>query len=84
MYEAEGVVGFVRAFMFAGAPRVIVSLWKVDDDATRALMLKFYGLWNVGKPCATALKEAQGFVASHEAWRDPRFWAAWQLWGLPE
>lgn len=40
----EGVVGFVRAFLFAGSSRVIASLWKVDDEATRALMAKFHEL----------------------------------------
>ncbi|MFI5402073.1 MAG: tetratricopeptide repeat protein [Planctomycetota bacterium] len=84
VYRAEGVVGFVRAFMFAGAPRVIVSLWKVDDEATKALMTRFYELWKGGKACATALREAQRFVAAQEKWKDPKFWAAWQLWGLPE
>jgi CHAT domain-containing protein len=84
VYRAEGVVGFVRAFMFAGAPRVIVSLWKVDDEATKALMARFYELWKGGKACATALREAQRFVAAQEKWKDPKFWAAWQLWGLPE
>ncbi len=38
VYKAEGIIGLTRAFMFAGAPRVIVSLWKVDDQATTALM----------------------------------------------
>jgi CHAT domain-containing protein len=84
VYRAEGIVGLVRAFMFAGAPRVIVSLWKVDDAATKALMVKFYALWRAGTPCARALKEAQTFVASHERWKDPKYWAAWQLWGLAE
>jgi CHAT domain-containing protein len=63
---------------------VIVSLWGVDDDATAALMRRFYELWNPrdgkGLPAATALRRAQEFVASHEAWKHPRFWAAWQLW----
>jgi len=85
VYQAEGVVGFVRAFMMAGAPRVIVSLWKVDDAATRALMEKFYALWKDSKmPAATALKRAQAFVRSQERWKHPYFWAAWQLWGLGE
>ena len=44
--KGEGIVGLTRAFMFAGAPRVICSLWKVDDEATKALMIKFYELWN--------------------------------------
>jgi CHAT domain-containing protein len=63
IYRAEGVIGFTRAFMFAGAPRVICSLWKVDDEATSALMVKFCELWNAkdgskGLPMATALKKA--------------------------
>jgi len=89
VYKSEGIVGMTRAFMFAGAPRVIVSLWKVDDEATRALMVKFYELWNPkdgskGLPTATALKQAQEYVASHEKWKHPYYWAAWQLWGLPD
>jgi len=84
LYRAEGVVGFTRAFMFAGAPRVMVSLWKVDDAATKSLMVKFYELWNGGKAPATALKEAQAFVASQKGWESPYYWAAWQLWGLPD
>jgi CHAT domain-containing protein len=84
VFRSEGVVGFVRAFMFAGAPRVIVSLWKVDDDATRALMERFYERWKGGAAAALALKEAQEHVAGQEKWKHPRFWAAWQLWGLPE
>jgi CHAT domain-containing protein len=42
----EGIVGFTRAFLFAGSSRVLVSLWKVDDEATAALMTKYYELWN--------------------------------------
>ncbi len=89
VYRAEGTVGLARAFMFAGAPRVIVSLWKVDDEATRALMVKFYELWNPkdgsrGLACAAALKRAQEFVAGHEKWMHAKYWAAWQLWGLPD
>jgi len=89
VYRAEGVVGFTRAFLFAGCPRVIVSVWRVDDDATRALMVKFYELWNPkdgsqGLAAATALRKAQEHVRSREKWKHPYFWAAWQLWGLPD
>ena len=85
----EGIVGLARAFMYAGAPRVICSLWKVDDDATRVLMTKFYSLWNPkdgkpGLPTAEALKRAQEFVKSQERWKHPYYWAAWVLWGVPE
>ena len=84
----EGIVGLTRAFMHAGSPRVICSLWKVDDDATQALMTRFYELWNPkdgkpGLPTAEALRKAQEFVRSQEKWKHPYFWAAWVLWGLP-
>ncbi len=85
--SAEGVLGFTRAFMFAGAPRVIVSLWKVNDEATKTLMEKFYELWNPkdgskGLPTAMALKKAQEHVRDlKEEWKHPYYWAAWQLWG---
>jgi len=100
-YRGEGLLGFTRAFLFAGAPRVIVSLWKVDDAATRALMARFHELWN-DRPAAEALREAQAFVRAgggpggpergakaatptgENRWKHPRYWAAWQLWGLPD
>jgi CHAT domain-containing protein len=63
---------------------VIVSLWKVDDEATGALMTRFYELWKAGAPTARALKEAQEFVRSQEKWSHPYYWAAWVLWGLAE
>ena len=40
--RGEGLVGIVRGFMYAGAKRVVASLWKVDDDATGELMSRFY------------------------------------------
>ncbi|MCC7138125.1 MAG: CHAT domain-containing protein [Planctomycetes bacterium] len=85
----EGIVGLTRAFMYAGAPRVICSLWKVDDEATRVLMVKFYELWNPrdgkpGLPAAEALRQAQGFVRAQARWKHPYYWAAWVLWGLPD
>ena len=88
VFRSEGIVGLTRAFMIAGVPRVLCSLWKVDDEATKALMVKFYELWNPtsgdGLPAAEALRRAQEFVRGHKRWSHPRFWAAWVLWGLPE
>ena len=60
---------------------MICSLWKVDDDATRALMTKSYELWHSkdGKPglsTAEALKKAQDLVKSEEKWKRPYFRAA--------
>jgi CHAT domain-containing protein len=56
----EGVFGLQRAFHQAGAQRVVASLWKVEDDATRALMTEFYrNLWQKGLGAAEALRQAQ-------------------------
>jgi tetratricopeptide (TPR) repeat protein len=56
----EGVFGLQRAFHIAGAKNVVASLWRVDDEATAALMALFYRkLWKEGKPAPQALKEAQ-------------------------
>jgi CHAT domain-containing protein len=89
VHLGEGLAGFTRAFMLAGAPRVICALWKVDDEATKALMVKFYDLWNPkdgtpGLSAAGALRQAQAFIRAQERWRHPYYWAAWVLWGLPQ
>lgn len=85
----EGIIGLTRAFMVAGSPRVICTLWEVPDKASGALMTRFYELWNpedgskrIG--AAEALRQAQAFVRSHDKWKHPHYWAAWVLWGLPE
>ena len=90
--DGEGISGLTRAFMYAGVPRVVCSLWKVDDEATRALMVKFYELWGSPTKSATgarpmgvseALQKAQAHVRSQERWTHPFYWAAWVVWGLP-
>src|SRR4030095_40425 len=40
--KGEGLVGLTRGFMYAGAPRVVASLWAVDDETTAELMKRFY------------------------------------------
>jgi len=80
----EGFFGLTRAFMVAGAPRVLVSLWKMDDEATAALMRAFYGRFRAGTGAARALREAQAETAAKERWRHPRYWAGWVVWGLPD
>jgi CHAT domain-containing protein len=82
--KGEGIVGLTRAFMYAGSPRVVCSLWKVDDDATRALMTKFYEVWKGGQvSAAAALRQAQEHVRAQAKWKHPYYWAAWVLWGTP-
>ncbi len=83
MVGLAAALGLTRAFLSAGATRVLVSLGAVDDEATGALMHHFYELWKAGLPTACALRHAQAHVRSQEQWKHPYFWASWTLWGLP-
>ncbi|MDJ0523122.1 MAG: CHAT domain-containing protein [Planctomycetota bacterium] len=80
--HGEGISGLTRAFLYAGVPSVVCSLWKVDDEATRALMVRFYELWIGDKGVAAALREAQDHLRKQPRWREPYYWAAWVVWGL--
>jgi CHAT domain-containing protein len=78
----EGLVGLVRGFMYAGATRVIASLWSVDDEVTAHLMAHFYrGLEQEKLSPAAALRAAQLAVRTEKKWRPPYYWAGFQLQG---
>jgi CHAT domain-containing protein len=80
--RGEGLVGLTRGFMYAGARRVVASLWKVDDSATAELMGQFYGaLLGKGLRPAEALRAAQLQMWRQPRWRSPYFWAAFTLQG---
>jgi CHAT domain-containing protein len=81
--QGEGLVGLPQGFMYAGARRVVSSLWAVDDAATAALMARFYEGLLSPKPLrpAAALRAAQEWVRAQPHWRDPYYWAAFQLQG---
>jgi CHAT domain-containing protein/tetratricopeptide (TPR) repeat protein len=81
--RGEGLVGLTRGFMYAGAPRVVASLWKVDDAATAELMKRFYeGMFGPRKLLpAAALREAQQSLANTPRWNAPYYWAAFVLHG---
>jgi CHAT domain-containing protein/tetratricopeptide (TPR) repeat protein len=80
--RGEGLVGVVRGFMYAGARRVLASLWKVDDEATGEMMGRFYRemLQRHHSPAA-ALREAQLSMWQQNRWRPPYYWAAFVLQG---
>ena len=75
--RGEGLMGLTRAFLYAGVPRVIVSLWSVDDRATAELMAAFYrSLLRDGKRPSEALLAAQLELRKHKQWQSPYYWAA--------
>jgi CHAT domain-containing protein len=81
--KGEGLVGLTRAFMYAGASRIVASLWKTEDRATAVLMNRFYEQLLAGKGMspAAALRKAQLVMWEDQRWRQPRYWAAFTLQG---
>ena len=78
----EGLEGLTRAFMYAGARRVVVSLWNVNDKATAALMQRLYvGMLRTNKTPAAALRAAQIEMLRTRQWQSPYFWAAFVMQG---
>jgi CHAT domain-containing protein len=80
--KGEGLIGLTRGFMYAGAPRVVASLWKVDDLATAELMKLFYQrMLKDGLPAGAALRAAQLELSRQKRWASPYFWAGFVLHG---
>lgn len=80
--SGEGTVGLARAFMHAGSPRVISTLWSIEEDSTSELMGQFYDLvLNKKLSPAAALREAQLRLARDKQWASPFFWAGFLLTG---
>jgi CHAT domain-containing protein/Tfp pilus assembly protein PilF len=80
--RGEGLVGLTRGFMYAGASRVLASLWSVDDVATSELMRKFYdAMFREHMPPSAALRKAKLEMLQEERWRSPYYWAAFVLQG---
>jgi CHAT domain-containing protein len=82
--RGEGLVGLARGFMYAGAERVVASLWQVQDRATASLMERFYrGLLQEGRSPADALRQAQLAMLSDSDGRFsfPYYWAGFVFQG---
>ena len=78
----EGMIGFSRAFLAAGARSLAVSLWRVDDQATKDLMVAFYKEYlrhgNKGLALQQAMQQAR------RKYPAPKYWAAFTLFGMAE
>ncbi len=80
--KGEGLVGLTRGFMYAGAARVVVSLWNVNDRATAGLMAKFYQkMLKENQRPAAALRAAQVEMLKQKRWQSPYYWSAFVLQG---
>jgi CHAT domain-containing protein len=80
--SGEGLIGLTRGFMYAGARRVVASLWSVDDLAASELMTRFYEGMERGKMRpAAALRNAQREMYRQQRWHSPYYWASFELQG---
>ncbi len=80
--HGEGLVGLTRGFMYAGAARVVSSVWNVDDRASAELMARFYhALLTEHLSPASALRAAQLSMLREPRWSNPHYWAAFGLQG---
>jgi CHAT domain-containing protein len=80
--RGEGLLGLARAFMYAGAPRVIASLWQVADSATTDLMTSFYqSLLRERVPASEALRTAKLRLLRNPLRAAPYYWAGFTLEG---
>lgn len=69
----DGIVGLQRAFKMAGVQTLIMTLWKVDDQATSYMMTNFYNQLLSGKPKSEAFRLAQNMLKNK--FHDPFYWA---------
>jgi CHAT domain-containing protein len=80
--KGEGLIGLTRGFLYAGAPRVVATLWEIDDRTTAEAMKKFYeGMLSRGERPAEALRAAQIALWKSKGWDAPYYWAAFTLEG---
>jgi CHAT domain-containing protein len=81
--RGDDITGLSRAFLYAGAPTVISSLWNVDDRATSELMTSFYKRLQEGMSKAAALRAAQAETRAKPEYTHPYYWAGFVLIGQP-
>jgi CHAT domain-containing protein len=82
--RGEGLMSLTRGFMYAGAARVLVSLWDVNDRSTASLMAEFYrSLLQRKQTPAAALRTAQLQMLKSPHWAAPYYWAAFAQHGEP-
>lgn len=81
-WRGEGLIGLTRGFMYAGAARVVASLWSVEDQATAELMKHFYlGMLREGLSPSAALRKAQLAMWRNPKRKAPFYWAGFSLQG---
>ncbi|MBP7867740.1 MAG: tetratricopeptide repeat protein [Acidobacteria bacterium] len=81
VFGGEGILGLTRAFLYAGARSVVVTLWPISDESTARFMHAFYREILAGVPRDQALRRAQANLARQPGFAHPFHWAAFVLVG---
>lgn len=81
VYKGEGMIGFTRAFIYAGAANLLVSMWRVNDQPTANLMIQFYKYAREGHSYSDSLQMAKMDLINQPEFAAPRNWAAFVLQG---
>jgi CHAT domain-containing protein len=80
--KGEGLIGLTRGFMHAGSPRVVASLWQIEDLGTSELMRRFYQhMAKEGMSPSSALRQSQIEMLKAKRWQSPYYWAGFVLQG---
>ena len=79
--RGEGLIGLARAFQFAGAGSLVVSLWDVSDDSTSAFMQALYAALKAGAGKSEAMRQGIQALQAHSHWSHPYYWGAFVLIG---
>ena len=82
--RGEGLIGLTRAFLYAGARRVAVSLWPVADESTAELMVTFHREMRSGVEPSEALRRAKLAAFRSGRWGQPYYWAPFVLVGASD
>lgn len=81
LIQGEGFLSLSRGFLYSGVPNIIFSLWNVNDEQTKDLMLEFYKNILKGENYSSALREAKLKLINNQKTAMPKYWGAWMLVG---
>lgn len=79
--QGEGIIGLTRAFMYSGTPRVIATLWNINDEVTAEFMVSFYQYLKQNMSPNAALRQAQLTALKKDKLKSPYYWGAFTLQG---
>jgi CHAT domain-containing protein/Tfp pilus assembly protein PilF len=81
----EGVMSFARAFLYAGCPSTVNTLWRADDYSTAEILRRFYTYLNAGDSKSRALQKAKlDFIRENPVFRNPAYWSHIVIMGNAE